>query len=108
MQVRQVCGWLQSLPQVADGNLRTNMSPHTTLLSFDVEAWCTIHAVAIHESHRRHVEIGRLLNQGFRQGRAFKEAEGGAGVQFDVISHTSPACTNSVSEGRTRYGRHAP
>src|SRR5207302_4899567 len=47
------------------------------------------------------------LYQCFGQRCALQKGEGRASVQFDILSHTSPAHTNSGSEDRTRCGTHA-
>ncbi len=43
-----------------------------------------VHAVAIEQRHRPVAEIGRALDDRFRERRALEKAEGGGGVELDV------------------------
>lgn len=49
-----------------------------------VEAWGAVDAVGVEQRHGGHLEVLAHADQFLGQGRAFEEAEGGAGVEFDV------------------------
>lgn len=53
-----------------------------------MEAWRPVHAVAIEQRHRRHIEAGAGLDQRLGQGSPLEKAERRAGVEFDIQRST--------------------
>ena len=74
--VRQVRPWTQTLSKISHSHFRSDVRAHTELLSFHVKAHRTVEPVAIEQSHRRHLQMRRLLHEVFGQCRAFEKAEG--------------------------------
>src|SRR5215470_7322086 len=66
----------------------THFSPDVSLgtdfLGRQMKPRRAIETVAVKQSHRRHAASRTDRHQILRQGRAFKEAESGAGVEFDI------------------------
>jgi len=52
-----------------------------------VEARRAVHAVPVEQRERRVAEIGRAVDDRFRQRGAFQKAERGSGVELDVREH---------------------
>ena len=68
---------------------RADVRAHAGLLRGHVKARRAVDAVAVHDGHGGHAELRAGAGQLLGDAGAFEEAEGGAGVEFDVGWGTS-------------------
>src|SRR6267378_1592408 len=62
--------------------------------SGEMKAWRAVEAVAIEQGHCWHAKVVAALDENLGGGRAFEEAEGGAGMEFDVHQIQLPIASN--------------
>jgi hypothetical protein len=64
-----------------------------------MEAWNAVHAVAIEQCERGITEVGRPIDERFREGCALEKTEGGCGVKLDVRRrHSDELATTEDTE----------
>ena len=66
------------------GDFRSDVRAHSGFLRGHVEARCAADVVGIHQGHGRDFQAGAFLDEIFRGGGTFQEAEGRAAVEFGV------------------------
>ena len=75
---------------VGTGNFGADVRSEAALFRGHMKAGGAGDVVAVEDREGREVERGGAGHQFFGHGRAFEKAEGGAGVQLDVLaSHTT-------------------
>src|SRR6516162_1027815 len=85
------------------GDFRADVRAEAGLLRRHVKARGAIDAVAVHQRHRRHAELGAGPDELLGNGSAFEKTEAGAGVELDVaLSHSCPRRTSRA--GRNKCG----
>ena len=65
-------------------NFGSNVGLNVDLIRGKVKAWGAVHTVGIEQRHGGHSEVLAHAYKFLGQGRAFEEAEGRAGVKFNV------------------------
>jgi hypothetical protein len=73
-------------------DLSPDMSPRTDFLGCQMKPRRPVKTIPVKQSHRRHATRRTDPHQVLRQGRAFKKAECGAGVEFDVHGRAGLRC----------------